>query len=201
VGTVRSASEAANIAPLGILTLDGKDLGRPILERLPTVAKFVKQRDEAVPIVVEPSGTYWQANTGYAWQTAAITINHDVSWQLQITQSGEYHLWGRVQTMDAQHDSFFVEAAKRLPDGSFMRRSLNVDWHLGVRENWTWVRLPVPIHLESGVWQLTLRPREYEGRIEQLFLTLDSSEQPLLALSEYLTEPGAAAPVLPLQAL
>ena|GEM_PF-1159653 len=177
-------------APLGILTLNGNDLGRPILEKLPIVANFVQRREAATPMRVNPVGTYWEAVTGYAWQTAdggqqtaaenerAVRVNHDISWQLQVEQPGKYYLWGRVQTIDAEHDSFWVEAAKQLPDGSFMRRTANTDWHLGVRTHWTWVRLPVPIHLEEGVWQLTLRPREYEGRIDKLFLTLNPAAVP-----------------------
>ena len=181
-------------APTGILTLNGKDLGRSILEKIPTVAKFVKQRNEAKPIAVKPSGTYWEAATGYSFFEGlvepdasasggvAVRVNHDVSWQLQVEQPGEYVLWGRVQTLDPEHDSFWVETAKRLPDGAFMRREPGtvspVDWHLGTRPAWTWVRLPVPIRLEQGVWQLTLKPREYEGRIDRLFLTSDSAKKP-----------------------
>ena len=177
-------------APLGILSLDGRDLGRPILEQIPEVARFVEQRNEAVPIVIDPSGTHWEAEIGYSffddWIEPdalasggfAARINQDVSWQLQVKQSGEYFLWGRVQTIDSEHDSFWVETARQLPDGSFMRRSMNIDWHLGTRANWTWVRLPMPIRLEEGVWQLTLKPREFEGRIDQLFLTLDSTVEP-----------------------
>jgi hypothetical protein len=71
-----------------------------------------------------------------------------------------------------------MEAAKRLSDGSFMHRSMVADWHLGVRSDWTWVRLPLPIHLEPGVWQLTLTPREYDGRIDRLFLTSDPVAKP-----------------------
>jgi hypothetical protein len=174
-------------APLGILTLNGQDLGRPILERIPAVARFVQQRNEAVPIVVEPSGTYWEAESGYSffedWMEPdesasggfAARINQDVSWKLQIQQPGEYYLWGRVQTIDSQHDSFLVETAKQLPDDSFMRRSMSLDWQLGTRTEWTWVRVPIPICLEKGVWQLTLKPRELEGRIDRLFLTTNSS--------------------------
>ena len=177
-------------APMGILTLNGKDLGRPILERIPKIARFARQSSEAELITIDPSGTYWEAESGYAFFEGAVEpdssasgglavrINHDVAWKLQVEQAGEYTLWGRVQTRDPQHDSFFVEAAQRLPDGSFMRRLVNADWHLGVCSDWTWVRLPMPIRLESGVWRLTLKPREYEGRIDQLFLTIDPAGQP-----------------------
>ena len=171
-------------APLGILTFNGKEVGRPILEKIPSVAKYIERRDAAVPIVVDPLGTHWEAASGYSFfegltEPATVSpfkpirINHAVSWQLQVEQAGEYFLWGRVQTRDPQHDSFWVETARRLPDDSFMRRSVHVDWHLGTRENWTWVRLPTPIRLEKGIWQLTLKPREYEGRIDQLILTSD----------------------------
>jgi len=175
LGSVRTEPDA----PLGILTLDGTELARPILERLSATAQFIKQRAAAAPVMIIPSGTHWEAATGYSWHASAdlsgeaLTVNHDVSWQLHIERSGEYYLWGRVQTRDAQHDSFWVETAKQLPDGSFMRRSLLTDWHLGVRDDWTWVRLPVPIRFTEGIWQLTLRPREYEGRIDTLFMALD----------------------------
>jgi hypothetical protein len=173
------------VAPTGILTQDGKDLGRPVLEKIPAVALFTKKRDEAEPIVVAPGGTHWKAATGYSFfegmiepEGIAARINHALSWQLQVERTGDYFLWGRVQTLDAQHDSFFVEAAPRLADGTFMRRSMNVDWHLGTRAEWTWVRLPVPIHLKKGIWQLTLKPREYEGQIDHLFLTDDPAGKP-----------------------
>jgi len=177
-------------APTGILTLNGQDLGRSILKKIPEVVRFVKQRNDAIPIVVNSSGTYWEVEGGYSFFDdwiepdelasggVAARINQDVSWQLQVEQSGEYFLWGRVQTRDTEHDSFRVETAKRLPDGSFMRRSMNVDWNLGVRAHWTWVCLPVPIRLEKGVWQLTLKPREYEGRIDRLFLSVDPAVKP-----------------------
>ena len=175
-------------APTGILALNDKDLGRPILEKIPEVEKFAKQYNEAKPITINPSGTYWEAENGYSFfdegiepdESAsgkfAVRVNHDISWKLQLEQAGEYFLWGRVQTLDSEHDSFRVEGAKRLPDGSFMHRSVTADWHLGVRPNWTWVRLP--IHLETGLWQLTLKPREYDGQIDQLFLTIDPSTKP-----------------------
>ena len=177
-------------APMGILTLDGKDLGRHILEKIPEVARFAQRCKETKPIVVEPSGTYWESETGYSffddWIESdpaasdgfAARINNEVSWQLQVEQPGEYTLWGRVQTFDSQHDSFYAESAKQLPDGSFMHRSMSADWNLGVRADWTWVRLPIPICLEKGIWQLTLKPREYEGRIDQLFLTIDPATCP-----------------------
>ena len=170
-------------APMGIVTLDDKDLGRSVLEKIPAAAALAKKRNEAQPIVINPSGTFWQAAGGYSFfegivepDGIAARINQDFSWQLQVEQPGNYFLWGRVQTLDDKHDSFFVEAAKRLPDASFMRRSMNVDWHLGTHANWTWVRLPMSMRLDKGIWQLTLKPREYEGRIDQLFLTANGNE-------------------------
>jgi hypothetical protein len=177
-------------APMGILTLDGNDLGRPILETIPEVAAFTERRNKAEPITIHPSATYWEAESGYSFSEGgiepdasasgglALRINQSVSWQLQLEKSGNYFLWGRVQTRDTEHDSFYVETAKRLPDHSFMRRTMNVAWHLGVHENWTWVRLPAPLHLEKGRWQLTLKPREQDGRIDQLFLTTDPAIKP-----------------------
>ena len=177
-------------APLGILTLNGQDLGRPILTRIPEVVRFIQRHHETVQVAVEPSGTYWEAEIGNSFfedwvesdesasEGFAARINQDVSWTLQVKQTAPYFLWGRVQTLDGQHDSFWVETAKWLSDESSMQRSVNTDWHLGVRADWTWVRLPIPIHLEKGVWELTLKPREFEGRIDQLFLTIDPAKQP-----------------------
>ena len=174
-------------APTGILSLDGKDLGRPILERIPAAARFVQRRDAAEPIMIEPSGTYWEAESGYSFfedwiepdESAsggfAARVNQDVSWQLRVRQSGEYFLWGRVLTIDAQHDSFFVEVVPR-EQAAVPPHRKPIAWHLGVRSDWTWVRLPVPIRLEEGVWQLTLKPREFGGRIDQLFLTWEAGD-------------------------
>ena len=173
-------------APLGILALNGEDIGRPILECVPKLDNLRTERDTASPVHITPSGTHWLASPLPADRefgippygilqpsgdtSGAVRVNNNVSWQLQIDKTGNYELWGRVQTKDAEHDSFRVELSKRLPDGSFMRRSFQSDWHLGVREHWTWVRLPTAIFLDAGIWQLTLKPREYEGRIDRLFL-------------------------------
>jgi hypothetical protein len=189
-GIVSVNRQTTPAPPLGILSLNGQDLGRPILEKISYVARFVTQRNEAKPIIVKPSGTYWEAESGYSFfedwiepddsasGKFAARINHDVAWQLQVEQTGEYVLWGRVQTLDSEHDSFRMEAAQRLPDGTFTCQPPAAAWPLGVRANWTWVRLPLPLHLEPGVWQLTLKPREYDGRIDQLFLTIEPAVKP-----------------------
>ncbi|MDR0521156.1 MAG: hypothetical protein LBH00_04805 [Planctomycetaceae bacterium] len=168
--------------PAGILMLNGKDLGRPVLEKIPAVKTFSEAFRCAKPVVIVPSGTYWEAASGIMLfdpltagsgqpSAAGVRVNADISYLVQIDAAGEYFLWGRVLTQDGSHDSFRFAADKRLPDGSFDCRRAVTDWALGTRRQWTWVKLPVPLRLEKGVWRFTLSPREPDGIIDRLYLT------------------------------
>ncbi|MGN0846127.1 MAG: hypothetical protein ACI4RA_01930 [Kiritimatiellia bacterium] len=104
------------------------------------------------------------------------------SWQLRVEKTGEYRLWGRVSTATPEDDSFLVSA--NAGDYSATERRgpqifAPTPWHLGVtRGLWKWVPFLEPIKLSKGPVVLTLYVREDGAKIDRLFLSSDSSEDP-----------------------
>ena len=102
----------------GVLALDGRELGRPILEHLDFARPYRGQRNPFEPIPVAPHrGSYWEAESGVIFpgmivaEDAAAAAGHyvyqpvdakiprhsgNISWPLKIEQPGRYYLWGRV---------------------------------------------------------------------------------------------------------
>lgn len=185
--------------PNGILTLNGNDLGRPILEQIHTVADIAKRKSELKPIMLESTGTYWEAENGFCFFNfliepnsdasgkKAVRVNSDVFWPLEVKQAGNYYLWARVSAIDPKHDSFMIDWTKQVHDGLYLSKNTGNGgaWHVGAGQNWRWVPLKlenektiVPLKLESGTWRLTLRPREPEGLVDRFFLTTNPNAKP-----------------------
>ena len=179
--------------PNGILMLDGKDLGRPILERIPLLASLSQKMGDLKPVVVDTKGAEWEAETGFSLldyltednDTAsggkAVRVNNEFYWLLDVKDAGTYYLWARVLALDPQHDSFRIEW--RSQDG----QRFGGDWHLGQGPTWRWIPLTlnaerpvVPLELTPGPWRLTLRPREMDGCVDQLILSTDPNFKPPL---------------------
>ncbi|GHT10948.1 hypothetical protein FACS1894170_03880 [Planctomycetales bacterium] len=169
----------------GILTLNGTDLGCPILEKIPLVADAAKRKAAAEPIRIMPGGTYWEAESGYpliecmepnasASGGKVVRVNGNIFYQLVVPQSGTYYLWAKVFAADAQHDSFLFSAD-----------NINGSWHLGNSEKWRWIPLRLgeskentPLLLEQGTHRLQLRQREPDGLVDRFFLTDDPAAVP-----------------------
>ncbi|HBT77448.1 MAG TPA: hypothetical protein DEB39_11130 [Planctomycetaceae bacterium] len=179
--------------PNGVLTLDGKDLGRPLLESLPAVTRLKQHK----PINVRPKGTTWEAETGFSLSDAVyekdrnasggrmVRVNSEISWQLDVKKSDHYYLWARVFATDMDHDSVFAAWSKQSGSSDLLMPGARGDWHLGIGPQWRWVRLtfdnrkePVPMQLDQGVWRLSLLPRERDGLVDKFFLTNDPHAVP-----------------------
>ena len=177
--------------PDGILLLDGKDLGRPILESIPFVAEFAQKMKNLKPVPVSTSGAEWEAEDGVclllhlaedddmASGGKAVRINAESYWALDVKEPGTYYLWARVVALDPEHDSFRIEWTSQ--DG----KRFGGDWHLGQGPTWRWIPLKLnneravaPLELTPGPWRLTLRPREMDGRVDKLVLTTDPAAIP-----------------------
>ena len=184
--------------PSGILMLDGKDLGRPILEKIPFVAEvaqriaeFTQRKRDQQPLAVETSGAEWEAETGVSLFNHMIEdsdtasggkfarVNADFIWLLDVKEAGTYYLWARVLALDPEHDSFRIEWTS--PSGE----RVVGDWHLGQGPTWRWIPLRlnnerpiVPLELTPGQWRLILRPRETDGCVDKLILTTDPAAIP-----------------------
>jgi len=179
--------------PEGILMLDGKDLGRPILEKIPFLAGISQRKKEMTPIAVDAKGAQWEAEAGFFLfgdlmennETAsggkAVRINAECYWLLDVKQAGKYDLWARVLALDPEHDSFLIDWKSERDE----TKPLGGDWHLGQSSTWRWIPLKLnngrevtPLELTPGPWRLTLRPREMDGCVDQFILTTDPDFKP-----------------------
>ncbi len=182
--------EVEPAGPTGILMLDGQDLGRPILEKIPFVGEFAKRIHDLKPIDVDSKGTEWEAENGFclldnltepdadASGGKAVRINGEFYWPLNVKEVGTYYLWARVHALDPEHDSFRIEWTSQSGD----KQRGGGDWHLGQGKTWRWIPLKLnnektvtPLELTPGPWKLTLRSREMDGRVDKFFLTTDPS--------------------------
>jgi hypothetical protein len=183
-------SRAGNAS--GILLLDGEDLGRPILEKIPFLAEIARKTKELKPIIVKSSGAEWEAAKGFCLFDSlvednptggkAVRVNAECYWLLDVKQAGKYYLWARVLALDSQHDSFFIDWQPQGPQDSETKR-IGGDWHLGQGPDWRWIPLKLnnevtPLELTPGQWRLTLRPREKDGCVHWFILTTDPHFKP-----------------------
>lgn len=178
-----------------VLEMNGKELGRPLLEALETPATLQAWRTALQPIMVPDRGSIaWEAESGFVFRPMIVGDDADasggryvsstadkgtVTWALHVTQANTYYLWARVLAPDSQHDSFRVGL---IGDGYQMPGK---DWNLTRAPHWQWqvLRLdksktPTPLSLTAGICQLQLRVREVGTKIDRLFLTSDPQEKP-----------------------
>ncbi|GHT26254.1 hypothetical protein FACS18942_03380 [Planctomycetales bacterium] len=182
----------------GTLELNGKELGRPILENIPAVAAFAKRTYGIKPIPITAKGTFWEAENecnipddlieknDEAFGNKCVRINAECCWDLDIPEDGTYYLWARVFAADPESDSFFVSYAKKhAQDRGYDVQELG-DWHISSGKDWRWVQLKIgnaakdvcPIVFEKGLNRLILKPRETDGQVDKLFLTKDPKAKP-----------------------
>lgn len=198
----RSSAALEPAPPEGILELDGRELGRPLLERLPFVAAYRDAfRNRPKLTVSGEEGTYLEAEAGsvvpdmevqtdpeasggkYVWtpgEPGEKTRRHgQLSWTVTIQRTATYYLWGRVKAPTPDDDSFMVEISGK--QGSPLPRS---DWPVSTHQAWEWVAFPVGgkppvgIELQQGQYDLILSTREDGTSIDMLYLTTTPDEQP-----------------------
>lgn len=183
--------------PSAALGLDGRDVGRAILEQSPVIQAYLKTRRQAVPVTVAAAGpTVWEAESAsatvpyevsddaaasggnYLWVPEADGLGGGGSgratYTLNVAASGRYTLAGRVLTPTPDDDSFFISV--RDAGGNLLLPE--VAWSPGVFKAWTWrdvsmpgTRGPAALALPQGTATLTLRPREAGSKLDQFRLT------------------------------
>lgn len=196
-----TAKETLNYEPAppnGILESNGKELGRPVLERISSLKKFADRLKNEPSISVAKTGfTEWDASIGIVYEESliekrndtrsgkALRVNGPAYWNLDIPSKGPFFLWGRVLTLDSEHDSVFVEFSKIEGDENRPSPELDNDWHLGNSPDWRWVVMrydrvvnPARIELAPGKWTLRLRAREQDALFDRLILSTDPNRVP-----------------------
>lgn len=185
----------------GVLEFDGRDLGRPSLERIEPIRAFRGKPNPLTPIRVEPDhGTYWEAEAGlifpgmtiaddplasgkqYVWQPDEKSSHPkgSVTWAFEVPKAGRYYLWGRVQAPDSSHDSFGVWLI-----GDGCPWPAKTGWHIPDDPQWRWrpvclekSRTPIALELSAGTCHLQFTLREPGTKVDRLFLTADPNEKP-----------------------
>lgn len=184
--------------PRTILGLNGKDVGRDVLETSPVIQAYLKNRKKAIPVAVA-------ADRPSAWEAeqANVTVPYEVStndatasggaflwvpetdgqnsggsgqasYTLAVAAAGRYTLSARVMTPTPDDDSFYLSATAA--DGTVLLAE--TAWSPGVFKAWTWRDVSVPgqrgpaaLALPQGAVTLTLRPREAGAKLDQFRLT------------------------------
>jgi hypothetical protein len=206
-GSVATGAAAPYDVPLltepawnrAILAVDGQDLGRQILARIPLLEQRNQQFGECPPVLVDGSVRF-EAESGSPVasmveqsDTAASGARYvgvpgkgerdpvaKIRWPLEVAQTGDYYLWGRVRTASESGDSFFVDW--RGPDQMDGKDWGDTRvWNLGVHPEWTWVRLdprPGPVRLSKGRGELVVRGREPGAMLDAVALMRTPEEIP-----------------------
>ncbi|MBN1341415.1 MAG: hypothetical protein JXQ73_01980 [Phycisphaerae bacterium] len=188
-----------------LLALDGKDLGREIIERIEPVASFRKTWTNLPMVALSPGGSVeLEAEAGalmptmrigqdpaasggkYVWlpgepgKKGGGSGSGSVTWRLRIERPGSHYLYGRVLTPTPDDDSFFVRVATESTEIIGMAA-----WHTGTHEKWTWTPLRLDnsrkrtgILLPAGVVYVELHAREDGAKIDKLFVTDNPDASP-----------------------
>ncbi len=193
-----SAPVTTPAPPRTVLGLDGKDIGRQVLEASPVIQAYLKTCKQTVPIVVSADRpTVWEAEQGcftvpyeaatndasasagaYLWVPEPDGQNSGgigrATYTLAVARAGRYTLAGRVLTPTPDDDSFFLSIRTR--DGQDVLPEIT--WSPGVHKSWTWCDVSLPdkrssasLDLPQGTLTLILRPREAGSKIDQFRLT------------------------------
>ncbi len=199
-----TAPAAATVHPkpsMPVLALDGDDIGRRVLEQSPSVRAYVDARRTAVPVAVPPAQSVtWPALNGswsvplergeddgrpYLWvaeEAGAKAWNAGViTWEIDLQQSGDYHIEAEILAPTPEDDSFFVSA--RSVDGDAIIPEFA--WSTGVDKNWRWSRVICrdlrphrdTFRLPQGPVTLIFRTREAGIKISRLRLIPQRSEE------------------------
>lgn len=199
-----AAPEALEPAPSrAVLELDGTEVGRPLLQGLPSIRASLAALERAVLDVPAAGGLYWEAESGvlkprmttgrdsaasggqFIWMPGeaggrGANAHGSATWRLRVARAGDYYLWGRILTPTPSDDSFFLHAATSA-------RTLveSAAWQPGVHPRWDWVpvsfdnrRQPAPWSFPAGEARLEVRVREDGAKLDRLFLTADPTLRP-----------------------
>lgn len=186
-----------------LLAIDGKDLGREILQDVDPIARYRGRLDsadnralaipdrpfelESAAFIMPPFevGEDSAASNGkFVWYPGEPGAkggggNGRALVPIQVPAAGTYYLWARVLTPTPEDDSFRI----RVRQGSTELVPLS-DWHTGVHPAWEWVPVELDpgklraVNLPAGMVLLEVLCRETGAKIDQIWLTADTDRKP-----------------------
>lgn len=188
---------------LAVLEVDGREIGRPILETLEPARSARSAIGTTNPLAVPAEGSVgFEAEAGlvfhgmaiaddpgasggrHVWQPSSTRdgrrVLGSVLWAIRLSKPGRYYLWGRVSADNTESDSFYVQVVA--PGLAWPARAA---WHLRAAKAWNWQVLALdkgrearPLDLPAGVTLIWLRPREAGARLDRLWLSPNPKERP-----------------------
>lgn len=176
-----------------ILAVNGRDVGRELLEPL----EPVRRRQRWVTLGEDPGAKTWPINGAIEAEAAAVILEPftrgsdptasggefvwvpgeegvdggslmaRVAWVLNIPTDGNYELWARVKAPTPKDDSFYVRV--RQGPGAPLERT---EWHTGCHADWDWVCATpkAQVALRKGRAVVEFHCREDGTRLDALFL-------------------------------
>jgi hypothetical protein len=186
-----------------VLSIDGKDVGRKLLEGLDVVRQYRSLLEGKVPgtvstgqvveaedaaLIVPPlvAGSDDKASGGrFIWVPGPAGgegsggVGRAV-WVVNVPADGMYTLAARVQTPTARDDSFFVRIRQRGRDS--LARTL---WHTGVHQQWQWTDLSdqagdsaLRVRLHAGPAVVEILGRDDGARLDAIRLDAVNDRDP-----------------------
>ncbi len=187
-----------------ILELDGRDVGREILGRLPVVKKFAAEQKKPGAVIEVPAGraVTWEAESGrlsgvmkigtddaafggkFIWMPGPLGAQNfgrgAALYHLRVAKAGTYWLWGRVLTPTSSDDSFYIrvytDAAEPISKS---------EWHTGIHTEWEWAPVclnkspeQTPLPLPAGDVYLEVSVREDGAKLDTLYLSPTQTTAP-----------------------
>ncbi|MCX7011732.1 MAG: hypothetical protein NTW86_04060, partial [Candidatus Sumerlaeota bacterium] len=191
-----------------LLAVDGRDLGREILQAIDPVAKLRRALEaarnggaeaSAMDTVVEAESALLivppfrvdedpKASGGrFVWLPGEPGGKGDgggsgrAVFAFHIPQAGPCYLWARVLTPTPSDDSFFISIEQQ---GSVALPQST--WPAGAHKSWEWARVTPEgsakdapaVRLQEGAATVTVFPREDGAKLDALYLTADAAARP-----------------------
>ena len=110
---------------------------------------------------------YIMVPAGNGGRIAPNDMGGEAVFNFELETAGTFTVWGRVNTADANSDSFHI----KVDDGAFLR------WNTGITNNeWSWVRsnnngAELTFDLPAGPHTVTIKQREELAKINRVALT------------------------------
>ena len=179
----------------GVLEIDGRDVGREMLESVPPFGRaqaHVQMPDafqvgpaepaliEAEAGAVEPPFRVEEHKEASGGRCVVAADIGAVRIPLEVSREGDYYLWGRVLAPSGTTDSFNVRVKQE--EETVVRRHA---WHTGRGKEWRWSPVELRgrepsrrLHLPEGRVVLEFLAREGGTRIDRVAVSSDPTYQP-----------------------
>ena len=175
----------------GVLEINGREVGRPMLQTLEPIAAIAREIDTAPTIELPPNGKV-TLDVSQAMVLPPMRREGDavvagredyslsgagrITWKLKLSKPRRVFVQGELISPNPESDSFFVQVVTAGPSPRAVVPM--AAWHTGVHADWAWSlmhldrnREPAVIDLPAGKVLFELRGRESGVKIKRITLS------------------------------